>query len=122
MLMQPFVENAIWHGLMHANNDGLQRIEVTQQDKVLRCVVEDNGIGRVRSKGLNSKSVSYKKSVGMDITRNRLKLLYDNGTPHEFLQITDLYDEQGNGRGTKVQMDIPLKFSDDLVNSENSTI
>jgi hypothetical protein len=122
MLMQPFVENAIWHGLMHATNKGLLRIDITQQNKVLKCVIEDNGVGRLRSGEFESKSVSYKKSMGMDITRNRLKLLYDSNNNRQFLHIIDLYDEQGNGCGTKVQLDIPVKFADDLVDSENSAI
>ena len=122
MLMQPFVENAIWHGLMHTNNNGMLRIDINRQDKVLRCVIEDNGIGRLRSKKLKSKSSPYKKSMGMDITRNRLKLLYDSNDNRQFMQITDLYDSNGNGCGTRVQLDIPLKFADDLVDSENSSI
>jgi hypothetical protein len=122
MLMQPFVENAIWHGLMHTSYKGMLRINITQQDKVLRCVIEDNGIGRARSKSLKSKSASYKKSMGMDITRNRLKLLYDGNDKSQFMQITDLYDSDGNGSGTRVQLEIPLKFADDLVDSENSEI
>ena len=58
----------------------------------------------------------------MDITKNRMKLLYDNNNLNPFMEIIDLYDELGKGCGTRVQLDIPLKFEDDLVDSENSVI
>ncbi len=122
MLMQPFVENAIWHGLMHANNSGLLKIDITQQNEILRCFIEDNGVGRLRSAELKSKSISHKKSMGMDLTRSRLKLLYDSNNNRQFLQVIDLYDDKGNACGTKVQLDIPVKFADDLVDSEKSAI
>ena len=124
MLMQPFVENAIWHGLMQATNDSLLSIDIRQHDNALRCVIEDNGIGRARSNQnkSKSKSASYKKSMGMDITKNRLKLLYDEQQNNKFMVITDLYDAQGEPCGTRVQLDIPLKFADDTVDFKSSTI
>ena len=58
----------------------------------------------------------------MDLTRSRLKLLYDSNNNRQFLQVIDLYDDKGNACGTKVQLDIPVKFADDLVDSEKSAI
>ena len=118
--MQPFVENAIWHVLMQSTNDGLLSIDITQHNNTLRCAIEDNGIGRARANQNKSKSASYKKSMGIDITKNRLKLLYNEHQNNKFMVITDLYDAQGESCGTRVQLDIPVKLADDMVDFKSS--
>jgi tetratricopeptide (TPR) repeat protein len=69
LTIQPYVENAIWHGLMHRDEGGKIDINISQVDNhVLKVVIEDNGIGRKAARDLKSKSATDKKSFGMQIT------------------------------------------------------
>jgi ligand-binding sensor domain-containing protein len=108
LIIQPFVENAIWHGLMHAQYQGVLNIEVSLEDETLICVVEDNGVGRAEAARLKSKSVMKKKSMGLDITKNRLKLMDNNESNANSVHIEDLVDEHENARGTRVTLNIPI--------------
>jgi tetratricopeptide (TPR) repeat protein len=109
MVLQPFVENAIWHGLMHKEDpkDGLIRLAISERDDMLVCSIEDNGVGMERSKQLQEKSLLKKKSVGMAITEERLKLL-TKGRLQEFIKIADVRDSLDRVLGTQVQVSIPL--------------
>lgn len=101
MIIQPFVENAIWHGLLHKEESGKLEIQVERYGSGLRCVITDNGVGRKKAKELNSKSVNKEKSYGMKITNDRLSML--NGDSQiSTVEIVDLEDDQGNALGTKV--------------------
>src|SRR5690606_9941868 len=77
MVLQPFVENAIWHGLMHKgeHETGLLQINVMEKDGRLFCSIEDNGVGRDRARELADQSELRTKSMGMKITEERLRLL-----------------------------------------------
>ncbi|MGZ5283696.1 MAG: tetratricopeptide repeat-containing sensor histidine kinase, partial [Bacteroidia bacterium] len=75
MLIQPFAENAIWHGLMHKKGTGCLEIRLCAEDKTLTCVIMDNGIGRSMAASLNSRSAEKNKSMGVEITAGRLALL-----------------------------------------------
>ncbi|HEY1112153.1 MAG TPA: histidine kinase [Chitinophagaceae bacterium] len=111
MLLQPFVENAIWHGLMHRTEGGKLTIDIEEQGGLLQCTIQDNGIGRSKAAELKSKSASFKKSMGMEITANRLQLLYNgNGSGANALNIVDLQDENGEALGTRVVLRIPIKM------------
>ncbi len=105
MLIQPHVENAIWHGLMHRETGGQIKVKITQpQEALLRIEVEDNGVGRAAAAEAESKSALTKKSLGQKITAERLK-----GTGKlAFSETIDLIDAQGNAMGTRVVMEIPL--------------
>lgn len=111
MLLQPFVENAIWHGLMHRTEGGKLTIHIEEQGGMLLCTIQDNGIGRRRAAELKSKSASFKKSMGVEITANRLQMLYNgSGGGADALRIEDLEDESGEPLGTRVMLRIPLKM------------
>jgi tetratricopeptide (TPR) repeat protein len=112
MLLQPFVENAIWHGLMHRAEGGQLTIDLEEQDGMLLCTIKDNGIGRRKAGELKSKSASYKKSMGMEITASRLQMLYTDGGAGSAMKIVDLEDEQGEPVGTKVILRIPVKLAE----------
>src|SRR4029077_19107313 len=75
LLIQPFVENAIWHGLLHKEDPGKLDITVKVEKNILICVIEDNGVGRSRARTSESKSVETKKSMGIQISRQRLSLI-----------------------------------------------
>lgn len=101
MIIQPFVENAIWHGLMPLNGIRKARLQVTiskQQDKIY-VVVEDNGIGREKS-GEIKKAVNH-KSLGISLTQERLELIAKTGSK---ILISDVRDDKYNVTGTRVEI------------------
>ncbi|WP_118975154.1 ligand-binding sensor domain-containing protein [Taibaiella koreensis] len=109
MLIQPYVENAIWHGLMHKEEGGIVTITITFEapDNMLVVVVKDNGIGREKAMQLKSKSVAH-KSMGMDITNDRIALINDRYRANASVTVTDLYTVNGEPAGTKVRLRIPV--------------
>ena len=105
MLLQPHVENAIWHGLMHRKEGGQLRVRLTlPAETLLRVEIEDDGIGRAAAAELASKSVLTKKSLGQKITGERLRA---TGKLASTVTI-DLTDTDGNSAGTRVVLEIPL--------------
>ncbi|MDX2245834.1 MAG: tetratricopeptide repeat protein [Bacteroidia bacterium] len=109
MVLQPFVENAIWHGLMHKEKEtpGIIKIALKEAEDTLVCIIEDNGVGRARSQQLREKSLLKSKSMGLKITEERLRLL-SKIPKGEVIQITDLKDAQDTASGTRVELKIPL--------------
>jgi len=108
MVLQPFVENAIWHGLLpkKAEGTGFITIDIKQKEDSLICLIEDNGIGREKAFELQEKSVYKSKSLGLKITEERLKLL-SNSLQRQLIRITDLKDALGQALGTRVEVNIP---------------
>ena len=115
MLLQPYVENAIWHGLLHKETgNGKLIIKLSKiSDTMLAAQIEDNGIGRKKAKEMKSKEVGKKKSYGMQISHDRLALL--NPTNGEFASvlIEDLLNEKGIELGTRVTLHIPIQYKID---------
>lgn len=115
MLIQPFAENAIWHGLMHKKAVGCLEIELCAANKTLTCIITDNGIGRKTAASLNSRSAEKNKSMGVEITAGRLALLNKSKNETAVFSIEDLQDEEGNGCGTKVILTMPYKDLTEVV-------
>ena len=109
LLLQPFAENAIWHGLMHKHESGFLNFDFSVEEKFLMCMITDNGIGREQAERLKSKSVEKQKSMGLKITTERLSLLNNNSNEQTFFTIEDLTDESGNAKGTRVHLKIYFK-------------
>jgi LytS/YehU family sensor histidine kinase len=110
LLLQPYVENAIWHGLMHKPDKGHLTIELKQKEKILICRLTDDGIGRKKAAELNSKSAAQHKSMGMTITANRLAMMEKLKDNEEMITINDLLDTSGNALGTEVILKIPVVY------------
>ena len=108
LIIQPYAENAIWHGLMHKKGKGHLRIELYQNEKILLCKVTDDGIGRKKAEELRSKSTLAHKSMGMRITKDRLAMLQKQS--ETFITITDLILSDGNSGGTEVLIEIPIGY------------
>jgi tetratricopeptide (TPR) repeat protein len=106
LLLQPFVENAIWHGLMQKEERGLLTITLRVDNDILTCTIRDNGIGRRRAGLLKSKSAEKHKSMGLQITAERMALLTGKGETAQFFKIEDLYDDDGEAAGTEVALTI----------------
>jgi ligand-binding sensor domain-containing protein len=108
MILQPYVENAIWHGLMHKEGKGFLLVQVKDMGDQIQCVIEDNGIGRERAAEIRASRMDHKSSVGMQITSDRIALInkiYDIDTR---VNVIDLADEDGNPGGTRVVIHVPL--------------
>ncbi len=112
LLLQPFCENAIWHGLMHKEGRGRLDIWITLENKTLLCTITDNGIGTKRAAEIKTKSGEKGKSLGLKITKDRLALLNQNSEIQTFFEMHDLQDENGEAAGTKVV--IRIKHSEDI--------
>ncbi|SDD27727.1 histidine kinase [Niabella drilacis] len=108
MIIQPFVENAIWHGLMHKEEGGMLHIMIRQSDEVcLTITIRDNGIGRAEAARLKSKSAITHKSYGMHITQDRLEALNQKYGIHAGVAIRDLH--AGDiATGTEVTITLPM--------------
>src|SRR6185503_1215228 len=111
LLLQPFCENAIWHGLMHKEDPGRLDIELTLENKILICTITDNGIGREKAEVMKSKTAEKEKSMGLKITTERLALLNREKGLHTSYEIEDLKDEKGNASGTKISLKISFRES-----------
>ena len=109
LIIQPFVENAIWHGLLHKESAGHLDIHFSRKiPGILECVIEDDGVGRERSKELKSRSASTKKSLGMKLTVDRLSLLNKETFKDATVEVFDLKNIRGESAGTKVILKIPV--------------
>ncbi|MBO0930029.1 7TM diverse intracellular signaling domain-containing protein [Fibrella aquatilis] len=110
LMIQPFVENAIWHGLMH-KPEGHGHIQVSfnlLSDSSLRCLIDDNGVGRQAAATYQSAHRTRHRSAGMGITTERLALLTNDPTGNSHVQVTDLTDDTGQAIGTRVVVDLPV--------------
>lgn len=108
-LIQPFIENAIWHGVRALNDrKGFIRIKVSMPVKEkLACIIEDDGIGRRASQEMSKNSVGH-KSHGISIVLERLQIVSKLRSVSYGLEISDLYPGR-NEPGTRVKIDIPVK-------------
>ena len=109
MLLQPYVENAIWHGLMQKKGEkGKLDLVLRQENGHILCIIEDNGIGRYEARQLRSKSGTLRKSYGMKITDDRLALLNKISKANASVKVFDLKDDVGKASGTRVELFIPV--------------
>ena len=108
LLIQPYVENAIWHGLMQKDTKGCLDILITQpHENILHIVVQDNGIGRKKAMELKSKSATKHKSFGMQITKDRINMVNKLYNMQATVEYEDIYYEQV-ASGTRVILTIPV--------------
>lgn len=106
LLLQPYVENALWHGLMPKEENGTVKIILKKTETTLCCLIEDDGIGRVKSSELNNKK--DRKSAGTNITAKRIDLINSVYNIKIGVSIDDLQDQDGNPGGTRVVVFLPL--------------
>ena len=110
MIIQPYVENAIWHGLLHKETKGKLTIEISVFDNNnIKVIISDDGIGRQKAMELKSKQVLKKKSYGLQITESRISILNKTQSSKTTLKIHDLKDQAGNALGTKIELIIPIQ-------------
>jgi len=109
LLLQPFVENAIWHGLMHKEEGGNVTVDVSMStEKLLHVEVTDDGVGRQKSMEYKSKSATVNKSFGMKVTNERIEMINHIYKINTYIKIIDLKDQNQIGIGTKIIIEIPV--------------
>ncbi len=108
MLLQPFVENAIWHGLMNKKEKGHIEIKFAIDGDYLLCTVTDNGIGRVAAEEIKATRKIQNKSVGITITKERLNIINSEMYENMNIKVIDLYDKNNLPTGTTVKIKIAL--------------
>lgn len=106
MVLQPFVENAIWHGLLHKKEKGNVSIAFHKVKDRVVCIIEDDGIGRIGAAALRQQSGHNSK--GLQITRDRLALYNKRFNLDATFDIEDLFDEEGQACGTRINVWFPL--------------
>ena len=108
LMIQPFVENAIIHGLLNKKEgERVLNISFSKQDNFLLCTIDDNGVGRHAAKQYK-KTSEKRKSRGMEVTQKRIDTLYSKEIEDQLLQIIDKTDSDGNPSGTTIILKIPL--------------
>jgi sensor histidine kinase YesM len=108
MFLQPFIENAIWHGLMQKEEEGNITIEMKMEgEETLKISITDDGIGREKAAELKSKSATH-KSHGLKVTSQRIEMMNKLNSTGARVNIFDLKNENGQATGTRVELMIPL--------------
>jgi len=109
MVIQPFVENAIWHGLQYKTTHRVLKLSLSMEDEnILTCIIEDNGIGREAAMKIRKEKSGGHQSKAMKITAERieiLKKLYGFG-PN--IEVIDLVDSDGAACGTRIIVKLPI--------------
>ncbi len=109
MILQPYVENAIIHGLMHSPQKGHLNINISLNEETIICSIEDDGIGREKAAEIKKASGIERKSRGMLITKERLEILNQYSKDHYTVNVVDLVDANGKAAGTRVEVTILYK-------------
>ncbi|MFK7814511.1 MAG: tetratricopeptide repeat protein [Maribacter sp.] len=110
LILQPFLENALWHGLSSIKGEKkiLLSVRKAADENYIHISITDNGIGRIASEEIKQSKVLKRKSVGIDITKERLSNFSKDYLNTFNLEILDLYKEDGTPEGTKVILHIPI--------------
>lgn len=110
MIIQPFIENAIWHGLRYIDGKGILTIEMKQNTEGLLVSIIDNGIGRKKSLEIKTKNQKLQNSTGMQNIENRISIMNELFNTTIKVDITDAF-EQNENKGTKINLFIPKKIN-----------
>ena len=109
LIIQPFVENAIEHGIAHSErNDCKLSITASLNNDYVVYTIEDNGIGRLQSTTYNQHNKPHHKSVGLAITTDRIQIFNGSETETKDVVITDLYNKENEPEGTSISVKIKL--------------
>lgn len=111
LLLQPFVENAIIHGLVPKKRKGFISVDFSLEEDKLVCRVTDDGIGFTRSKQLKENSVTVHKSMALEITKKRLEVIQAFTSKTSQVEIQELTDANGEPAGTKIILNLPIQYA-----------
>jgi len=110
MMIQPFVENAIWHGISPLGRKGLLTISFSSNNHYFICTIEDNGVGREQSAHLKTRRTMH-TSTGLSNVEERIRLMNKTQKYPIKLSIEDLHHPDGSAAGTRVELVIPLQWN-----------
>ncbi len=109
MLIQPFIENAILHGLIKKDSGGVLSVILREEGDRLYCCIKDNGIGREKAKELSQKHFKTHKSRAIELTEKRLEIFQKQYSQETSITFKDLYHNDQTAAGTQVELYIPIK-------------
>lgn len=112
LLLQPFVENAIIHGIV-PKKGGTITVDFALKENKLVCTVIDDGIGINKSRELKENSVTVHKSLALEITRKRLEVIQAVTSKNSSVEIIELSDVAGKASGTKIILNLPIQYASD---------
>lgn len=110
MLSQPFIENAVEHGIRHKEGHGMIIVSYERHNSTLAVTIEDNGVGREAARHFSANSGRLHRSMSSQITLERLEIINRQSRNNGLLKIEDLYDATGKPAGTRVEYEIPVRF------------
>ncbi len=110
MLLQPFLENAVVHGISHLKYPGQILVHFALRDDLLTCTIKDNGVGREKAAKLKAERKPGHQSVAVEVTRERL-LAQRGEREYEVLKYSDILNTKGEIAGTEVQVTLPVQTS-----------
>ncbi|NJO87587.1 MAG: hypothetical protein HC831_00455 [Chloroflexia bacterium] len=113
LLLQPFVENSIWHGIQPLDKKGVIKVKISRKESNLEAEIIDNGIGRAKAIEIMHSKQSGNKSVGIKITYKRLELLAKKLNRQAKIEYTDLYSKS-KSIGTKVKISLPIISNENI--------
>ncbi len=108
LIMQPFVENSIWHGLSNKAEGGLIKIEIYRDEHMLTYILEDNGSNVVKPSDLPEIEQLKKSSIGISATKERLELVNQKNNIQANFLMTDLKDAANNYGGKRIELKLPI--------------
>lgn len=108
MLIQPFVENALWHGLRQKEGEKKLCVSFSSDDKNIYIAIEDNGIGREAARTFNHNPEIKKQSLGIKISEEEMQMIATLSNQKPQIIIEDLYSEAGKPVGTRVKLTVPI--------------
>lgn len=107
LMVQPFVENAIWHGLLPKPNDRYLQIKFAYHtNQSIQCTVYDNGVGRTAS--AQKQPLLNKKSLAMNLIKKRIGVMNQSNSIKSNITVVDRKDSAGNSLGTTIVLVLPI--------------
>jgi ligand-binding sensor domain-containing protein len=106
LILQPYIENAIWHGLMHLeNSEGQLLLRIEIHGEMLKCIIEDNGIGLKKSIAI--KKDSSHRSAGTSLNKERVETINSLNKSKLSVEFIDKINPDGSPGGTRVEVFLP---------------
>jgi sensor histidine kinase YesM len=109
LLIQPFVENAILHGLVPKEGEGKIEVHFDVHNNQLVCTITDNGIGITKSKEMKENSMTAHQSMALEITKKRLEIMEATISKSAQIEIKEI-EENNAIQGTKVTLRLPIQY------------
>jgi signal transduction histidine kinase len=117
LLLQPFAENSIWHGLMHQDKKGCLTIKIQKTSSTeMTIIIEDNGVGREKAAEIAARNGKKHQSHGMEITKSRIEMINETWNSRFGFKIEDLKSDDGKATGTRVVFTIKIQEYDSVNN------